>query len=306
MGEPYLFLVRAIADYSPATDSEIGIKCGEIYEIYEVDDRNIWFQSFSDGKYGWFPASFAERINTGDLSHNNDNVVQNTDIIPNDIENQEQILPSELEQTEENQDSIVQEEFAQYNENQNELQESSLSSDISSLHVSEFETPKQEETIHSTQTLPEINDSSVELNNEIISNNSIENNTLPQTTLIEPEMVEQKQEQTPHVENINKETTLTVDVPLTPTEPLIHSSSPTLSRSLSKSGGKKSLKKYPSRRASTTDALKKPKKKKVVRKRKKGKRPTPSLITEEKNKKCLPCTLHIQSKYFFFFYLLNI
>lgn len=295
MEEPYLYRVRAIADYTPATESEVHIKAGEIYEIYEADERNIWLQTYSDDKYGWFPASFAEPIE-------DDVVNQNTEIVDNNQNTVEELSEKELqpqidetEQNEINQDNVAQE----IAESNNVQQENSVQEDVSLLDNQDIneEVDKPIESIQSQQPLSEVNNSSTTLIGAgLASNHSANQTSSPQTETVEQTFKD------PSPEEVKKEVKLNVDIPTTQVEPLIHSSSPKLSRSLSKSGGKKSHKKLPLRRASTTDATKvKMIKKKSTRKKKKGRRPTPSLITEEKNKKNLPCTLHIQSEYFSFF-----
>ena len=62
------FTVRAIADYSPTSESEVVLITGQIYEVVSDDGKGVWWQTTVSGKLGWFPANYTEVINKNDTS----------------------------------------------------------------------------------------------------------------------------------------------------------------------------------------------------------------------------------------------
>lgn len=67
MGETkFPFTVRSIADYTPTSDSEVPLVTGQIYEVISDDGKGVWWQTTVNGKLGWFPASYTEKIPVND------------------------------------------------------------------------------------------------------------------------------------------------------------------------------------------------------------------------------------------------
>lgn len=54
-------MVRALFDFPPENERELELKAGDVVEILRVDDE-WWFGQFPDGREGYFPGTYVEKI----------------------------------------------------------------------------------------------------------------------------------------------------------------------------------------------------------------------------------------------------
>jgi len=57
-----LFEIEAVADYVARNDTEVSLKKGQKYSIYEIDSRKEWYLTEVDDMRAWLPAVYTKIV----------------------------------------------------------------------------------------------------------------------------------------------------------------------------------------------------------------------------------------------------